>query len=63
MTEPVRCPCCDNWLGVVVAGRVESRHRRRRWAIRDGSVECEKCGAEVTIVAGRVVTRELALAR
>jgi hypothetical protein len=52
---PVTCPDCGNWLGVLTTEGLESRHRRRRWIIRDATVTCEKCGGEIRVVDGRVV--------
>lgn len=50
----LRCHC-GNWLGVLVAGAVESRHRGRRYLVRDGVLICEHCEAETVVKDGRLV--------
>lgn len=40
----LRCPC-GNWIGILLDdGRVEVRHRGRRWVGRLDELVCEKCG-------------------
>lgn len=59
----VRCPGCPRCLGVQHDGYVLSRHQKREWEIRDGSIRCEDCGAEVRVVAGRAVEGVISFAR
>lgn len=42
----IRCPCCGNCLGTIVAGHLVSRHRGRKIiAGQPCAIVCEKCGA------------------